>query len=82
MSLKYQSGEEIKKGDRVRFHGNPAEIELVASDPADPDQAWYIGEHGGCVMVLDPTVSGSTLIPADHIPDYEDLGFVSRDGEQ
>jgi hypothetical protein len=82
MVLKYQSGEEIKKGDKVRFHGNPAEIEFVASDPADPHQAWYINEYGGCVMVLDPAVSGNTLIPADHIPNYEDLEFVSRAEQQ
>jgi hypothetical protein len=28
--LRYRSGEQIKRGDRVLFHGNPAEIELVA----------------------------------------------------
>ena len=37
MSLKYQSGEEIKKGDRVLFHREPARIELVASEPGDPE---------------------------------------------
>jgi hypothetical protein len=36
-ALQYRSGQEIKEGDRVLFHGNPAEIELVACDPDDPD---------------------------------------------
>ena len=45
--LRYRSGEEIKKGDRVLFHGNPAEIELVSTDPNDPEQAWHVSEFGG-----------------------------------
>jgi len=40
--LKYRSGEEIRKGDHVLFHGNPAEVELVACDLNDPEAAWYI----------------------------------------
>ena len=77
--LKYQSGEEIKKGDRVLFYGNPAEIELVACDPSDPETDWYVQEYGGGVMILDPMVSGRTFIPADQIEEYyEDLQFVSR----
>src|SRR4051794_24019426 len=39
--LKYRSGEEIRKGDRVRFHGNPAEVEFVACDPDVPQAVWY-----------------------------------------
>jgi hypothetical protein len=78
MSLFYQSGEEIKKGDRVLFHGNAAEVEFVASDVNDPQHTWYVNEYGGGVMVFDPTVSGRTFIPADQLRDYEDLEFVSR----
>ena len=80
--LKYQSGEDIKKGDRILYHGNPAEIELVAFDPADPQSTWYIEEFGGGVMVLDPIVSGRTFISADQNPDDKDLEFVSRAQEQ
>jgi len=35
VTLRYQSGEEIKKGDCVLFHREPAVIELVASSPDD-----------------------------------------------
>jgi hypothetical protein len=77
MALKYQSGEEIKQGDRVLFHGNLAEIEFV-SDANDPQAAWYIEQFGGGVMVLDPRVSGSTFISATDLPEYGDLEFVSR----
>jgi hypothetical protein len=76
--LKYRSGEEIRKGDRVRFHGNPAEVELVACDRNDPEAAWHMEEYGGGVMILDPMVSGRTFIPTDQIDEYEDLEFVSR----
>jgi len=78
--LKYRSGEEIKKGDRVLFHGNPAEVELVAFDPNEPEHAWHVQEFGGGVMILDPIVSGRTFIATDQLNDYEDLEFVSRAG--
>lgn len=78
--LKYRSGEEIKKGDRVRFHGNPAEVELVAADPNEPEHAWLVQEFGGGVMILDPMVSDRTFIATDQLNDYEDLEFVSRAG--
>jgi hypothetical protein len=55
--LKYRSGEEIRKGDRVLFHGNPAEVELVAVDPNEAEDAWFVQERGGGVMILDPMVS-------------------------
>jgi hypothetical protein len=80
--LRYRSGEEIKKGDRVLFHGNPAEIELVAYDPNDPETAWHVSEYGGGVVVSDPKVSGRTFIPRDALDEYEDLEFVSRVGPE
>ena len=76
--LRYRTGEEIKKGDRVLFHRNPAEIELVACDPDDPEAEWYMKEFGGGVMILDPIVSGRTFIHADSLAEYEDIEFVSR----
>jgi hypothetical protein len=80
--LKYRSGEEIRKGDRVLFHGNPGEIEIVACDANDPDPsvAWFVKEYGGGVLVLDPMVSGRTFIDADDLDEYEDLEFISRGG--
>ena len=82
MILRYQSGEEIKKSDKVLFHRNSAAVELAASDPLEPDQAWYIREYGGGVMISDPSVSDNTFIDARHIDKYEDLEFVSNADEQ
>jgi hypothetical protein len=63
----YQSGEQIKPGDRVRLHGEPGEVEFVAA----PD------EHGGGVTIVEPKVFGRLFIPAP-VSQYEDLEFVSR----
>jgi hypothetical protein len=40
----YQSGKEIQRGDRVRLHGEPGEIELVADTVDDPND-WYVKEY-------------------------------------
>ena len=77
--LKYRSGEEIKKGDRVLFHGTAAEIDLVACDDRDPETDWHMQKFGGGVSVCDP-LSGLTFISTDQIDEYEDLEFVSRSG--
>jgi hypothetical protein len=83
-TLKYRSGEEIKIGDRVLFHGNPAEVELVSSDAADPNPevSWHIKEFGGGVLIHDPMGSGRTFIPTEQLAEYEDLEFVSRRAEE
>jgi hypothetical protein len=77
MKLKYQTGEEIKKGDRVLFHREPGRIELVAVEQGDPETDWFMQEYGGGVMILE-RVAGRTFIPADQIDECEDLEFVSR----
>ena len=73
------TGEEIKKGDRVMFHGDPGEIELVA-DPilADPETDWYVQEYGGGVMVreLKPSHFGRVFLREPQTT--EDLKFVAR----
>jgi hypothetical protein len=76
--LKYRSGEEIRKGDHVLSHGNPAEVELVACDPNDAEAAWHMKEYGGGALISDPMVSGRTFIPKGQLDEYEDLEFVSR----
>ena len=75
MILKYQTGEEIKDHDRVLFHREPAEIEFVASDPANPETNWYFQEFGGGIMIK---ASAHYFIPASQLDECEDLEFVSR----
>lgn len=76
--LCYLSGEEICKGDRVRFHGHEAQIEFAAADLSDPEHGCFVRLYGGGVMVNDPAVSGHTFIPVDQLKTYEDLEFVAR----
>ncbi len=80
MTLKYQSGDEIKKGDRVRFHGEPCEIELVAAELGDPETDWYVQEYGGGVMILEleGRAFGRVFIHADQLERTEDLEFIAR----
>jgi hypothetical protein len=77
MPLKCQSGEEIMKGDRVLYGGDPGVIKLVA-DPLihDPDTRWYVEKFGGGVMISELKIMGSVFVDA---PDSDDdLQFVSR----
>jgi hypothetical protein len=71
------TGEEIRKGDRVLFHGEPGEIELAA-DPAtaDPETNWYVQEYGRGVMILEPKNFGRAFLPEPQ--PAEDLEFVAR----
>ena len=78
MILRYRSGEEILKGDRVLFHQEPGEIEFVATDSDDPESAWFVQEYGGGIMVLEPKFFGRAFLQADSIGKYEDLEFVCR----
>jgi hypothetical protein len=77
VSLTYTTGEEIRKGDRVLFHSESGEIELVA-DPAvpDPETDWYVQEHGPGVMILEPKNFGRVFLPEPQT--VEDLEFVAR----
>jgi hypothetical protein len=73
--FKYQSGEEIKKGDKVLFHGEAGEIDLVAEAPGGEDTKWYVREFGGGVVVKEPKVFGRLLNRPGR---REDLILVSR----
>jgi hypothetical protein len=71
----YQSGDEIRKGDRILLHGESGEIEFVADAATDPE-GWYVAEHGGGVMILEPKVFGRLFV--SDTQNYEDLELVSR----
>jgi hypothetical protein len=77
VAFTYQSGEEVKKGDRVIYHGEAGEIEFVAGPLVkDPETDWYIQELGGGVMIIESRIFGRVI---EHDPtSVEDLEFVSR----
>jgi hypothetical protein len=75
MPLKYQSGEEIRRGDRVLFHGQPGEVDFVVDGlSGDADMDWYFTKLGPGVMVLEPKHFGSAYVRAEFYP----LEFVGR----
>lgn len=75
--MRYQSGEEIRKGDKVLFHGEPGEIEFVVDKlVGDPAMDWHMKEQGPGVMILEPKAFGRAYIR--DIENAEDLVFVSR----
>ena len=75
--MRYQSGEEIRKGDKVLFHGEPGEIEFVVDQlSGDPAIDWHLKEQGPGVMVLEPKHFGRAYIRDTE--NAEDLQLVSR----
>ncbi|HEY6328260.1 MAG TPA: hypothetical protein VI756_02910 [Blastocatellia bacterium] len=75
MPFLYWSGEEVKEGDRVVLHGEPGHVETVADPSISPDD-YFVKEHGGGVMIVEPKIFGRLFINEPHT--YEDLDFVSR----
>jgi hypothetical protein len=75
--LSYETGEEIRQGDHVQFHGNAGRVELVV-DPHVPDQEtkWYLQEYGQGVMVIEPAEFGRACVTPEGA--WENLVFVSR----
>lgn len=74
--MKYKLGEEVRKGDRVLFHGEPGEVEfIVDAFISDPTMDWYMKEYGPGVMVAEPK-AGRTFVSDTEAA--EDLQFVSR----
>ncbi|MGH7868610.1 MAG: hypothetical protein ACREP9_13530 [Candidatus Dormibacteraceae bacterium] len=79
MTLRYQAGQEIMLGDRVLFHGEPGEIDLIVEPSStEPEHQWYVQEFGGGVGVREPKHFGRAFIQAARLPDTEDLEFVGR----
>lgn len=79
MSFTYPSGEEIRKGDRITFHGDQSEVEFVA-DPhvSDPETDWYIKEFGGGIGIVEIESKSFGRIFLTEPENQEDLVFMSR----
>ena len=75
--MKYRSGDDIRKGDKVFFHGEPGEIEFVVDElVGDPTMDWYMREQGPGVMVLEPKLFRRVFV--HNTENAEDLQLVSR----
>ena len=74
MPLMHGSGEEIRSGDRVVYHGEAGKIEFVAI-PGDSENTWYIEQFGGGCMILVPSFG---RVFENKPEEAEDLEFISR----
>ena len=77
MPLRYQTGEAIRRGDRVTYAGNAGAIELVVEAlTGAPEEDWHFETNGPGIMVAEPKVFGRVYLHDPH--EEEDLLFVAR----
>jgi hypothetical protein len=77
--LNYPSGQDVKPGDRILYHGEPGEVEFVVADrTGDPSKDWYLEQFPGGGFMITAKGFGSVFLGEDDID--EDLEFVSRSG--
>lgn len=76
--MRYQSGEEIRIGDKILYAGEPGQIKFIVDEvTGDPEKDWLIEEYGPGVMVEEPKFykNGTFVTNTENV---EDLFFVSR----
>jgi hypothetical protein len=77
MAMTYQSGEDIRLGDRVTYGGNAGTVELVVEGlTGDPERDWLFETSGAGIMVAEPKVFGRVYVHNPH--EEEDLLLVAR----
>ena len=77
MAMNYQTGEAIRRGDRVTYGGNAGVIELVVEAlTGEPEEDWLFETNGAGIMVAEPKVFGRVYLHDPH--EEEDLLFVAR----
>ena len=62
--LRYHSGEDVRVGDHVLYEDIPAQVEMIASDPDDPEQKWYIQTCGAGVCLIEQKIFGRLFTTA------------------
>ncbi len=75
--FKYQTGEEIKRGDHIAYSGGSGRVEfLVTEKVGDPATDWYLQQYptGGLMIVADGF--GEVFLTEEDID--EDLVLLSR----
>ena len=73
----YKTGEAVHKGDRIRYHGEPGEVEFIVSGViGDPAMDWYAKQFPGGGIMVTATGFGSVFLGVDDIDGM--LEFHSR----
>jgi hypothetical protein len=76
-SLRYATGEEVKRGDRVLYRGLEGIVEfVVVENTGDPALDWYLTQFaGGGIMIRTPEL-GPTFLSAQDVDG--DILFIAR----
>ncbi len=73
----YSSGEEIRAGDRIAYHGEAGQVAFVVNGKTgDAASDWYVDHYPGGGLMITANAFGRIFLSADDID--EDLEFVSR----
>lgn len=75
--LMYRSGEEVRRGDCVKFHGNPGKVQFIVTElTGGPSMDWYLDEFPGGGFMIAAEGFGNVFVGPEDIDD--DLEFVLR----
>ena len=78
MSITYASGEEVRAGDRVCFHGKRGEVRFVVTERVgDPALDWFVVAYPRGGFMISAEGFGNVFIQAGD-DDLEDISLVSR----
>lgn len=70
----YRSGEDVREGDHVRYHGESGSVEFVASEKVgDPSRDWLVEEFPGGGLMINAKSFGPVFLSADDIDEYLEL---------
>ena len=75
--LSDQSGEEVRAGDRILYHGEQGRVEYVVLKNGGKN-TWHVEHFPNDGMGIAAEGIGAVFIPAGFVEDDEDLEFVSR----
>ena len=76
-ALSYMSGDEIKEGDRIRYHGEPGHVDFVVTQPSgDQARDWYLEQFPGGGLMIRAETFGSVFLTIADVDDQ--LELVSR----
>ena len=75
-TLRYTSGDEIRKGDRIRYDGDRGQVVFLATERlGDPAHDWYLDQFPGGGLMIE--VEGNNIFVG--VADIDDeLQLVSR----
>jgi hypothetical protein len=77
MGFAYKSGEEVRSGDHVTYHGELGEVEFVVERATgDPTMDWYFEQFPGGGFMVNVKSLGRVFLSGGQIE--EDLEFLAR----